>query len=57
MSTTIEKPKPLAKKLKLNTYPFYSPRFWHGMCLGDWFAAACGVGIFGFIRCGCAWRF
>ena len=36
MSTTIEKPKPLAKKLKLNTYPFYSPRFWHGMCLGDW---------------------
>jgi len=36
MSTTVEKPKPLAKKLKLNTYPFYSPRFWHGMCLRDW---------------------
>jgi hypothetical protein len=35
MSTTLEKPKP-RKKLKLNAYPFYSPRFWHGMCLGDW---------------------
>jgi omega-hydroxy-beta-dihydromenaquinone-9 sulfotransferase len=38
MSTAVsqEKPKPLKKKLKLNTYPFYSPRFWHGMCFGDW---------------------
>jgi hypothetical protein len=35
MSTILEKPKP-RKKLKLNAYPFYSPRFWHGMCLGDW---------------------
>jgi omega-hydroxy-beta-dihydromenaquinone-9 sulfotransferase len=34
MSTTAEKPKP-RKKLKLNTYPWYSPRFWHGMCLTD----------------------
>ena len=37
MSTTASLPKtPLKKKLKLNTYPWYSPRFWHGMCLGDW---------------------
>ncbi len=38
MSATLQSPKnsPLKKKLKLNTYPFYSPRFWHGMCLGDW---------------------
>ncbi|HEY2827113.1 MAG TPA: sulfotransferase [Pirellulales bacterium] len=28
--------KPLKKKLKLNSYPWYSPRFWHGMRLGDW---------------------
>jgi len=36
MSTTVEKPtKPALKKLKLNSYPWYSPRFWHGMCLGD----------------------
>lgn len=34
--TSLPPPKPLKKKLKLNTYPFYSPRFWHGMCLGDW---------------------
>ncbi|HEY2827960.1 MAG TPA: sulfotransferase [Pirellulales bacterium] len=36
MSTAVESPKPaLKKKLKLNSYPWYSPRFWHGMCLGD----------------------
>jgi omega-hydroxy-beta-dihydromenaquinone-9 sulfotransferase len=26
---------PLKKKLKVNSYPWYSPRFWHGMRLGD----------------------
>ena len=37
MSTAISPLKPPSKKkLKLNTYPWYSPRFWHGMCLGDW---------------------
>ncbi|HTQ40158.1 MAG TPA: sulfotransferase, partial [Pirellulales bacterium] len=37
MSTAVEPKKPpLAKKLKLNSYPWYSPRFWHGMCLGDY---------------------
>jgi omega-hydroxy-beta-dihydromenaquinone-9 sulfotransferase len=37
MPTVVKPPNPpLTKKLKLNTYPFYSPRFWHGMCLGDW---------------------
>jgi omega-hydroxy-beta-dihydromenaquinone-9 sulfotransferase len=37
MSTVASPAKtPLKKKLKLNTYPWYSPRFWHGMCLGDW---------------------
>jgi omega-hydroxy-beta-dihydromenaquinone-9 sulfotransferase len=37
MSTTIEPKKPpLKKKLKLNSYPWYAPRFWNGMCLGDW---------------------
>jgi len=24
------------KKQRLNSYPFYSPRFWHGMRFGDW---------------------
>ncbi len=37
MSTTLQPPKPaLKKKLKLNAYPFYAPRFWSGMRLGDW---------------------
>src|SRR5215470_11416971 len=36
MSTATEKQKPLKKKLNLNSYPWYSPRFWHGMLLGDW---------------------
>jgi hypothetical protein len=36
MPLAVEKAKPpLKKKLKLNSYPWYSPRFWHGMCLGD----------------------
>ncbi|HZZ27494.1 MAG TPA: sulfotransferase [Pirellulales bacterium] len=36
MSTGIQPSKPLKKKLKLNTYHFWSPRFWHGMCMSDW---------------------
>ena len=28
--------KPAAKKQKFHTYPFWSPRFWHGMRFGDW---------------------
>jgi hypothetical protein len=38
MSQTIEsRPKPSApKKQKTNSYPWYSPRFWHGMRFGDW---------------------
>jgi omega-hydroxy-beta-dihydromenaquinone-9 sulfotransferase len=36
MSTTLDKPKPAKKKLNLNSYPWYSPRFWHGMCFSDW---------------------
>src|SRR5262249_16268469 len=35
MSTATEKTKPLKKKLKPNSYPWYSPRFWHGMRLTD----------------------
>jgi omega-hydroxy-beta-dihydromenaquinone-9 sulfotransferase len=37
-TSTATEPKkpPLKKKLKLNSYPWYSPRFWHGMLLGDW---------------------
>src|ERR1051325_4981613 len=34
-------PKPAAskpKKLDANPYPWYSPRFWHGMLPGDWWA-------------------
>jgi hypothetical protein len=26
------------KKQKMNAYPWYSPRFWHGMRMTDWFA-------------------
>ena len=37
MSVTAEKAKPTKpKKPKLNSYPFWSPRFWHGMRLGHW---------------------
>ncbi len=37
MPTAVEPKKPPAKKkLNLNSYPWYAPRFWHGMCLGDW---------------------
>ena len=25
-----------AKRPRLNPYPFWAPRFWHGMLLGDW---------------------
>ncbi|QDU98525.1 sulfotransferase family protein [Lignipirellula cremea] len=31
-SSAVSKPK----KQKTNAYPFYSPRFWHGMELGPW---------------------
>jgi hypothetical protein len=39
MSQTAEKP-PTAppKKQKTNSYPWYSPRFWHGLRFGDWLA-------------------
>jgi hypothetical protein len=30
--------KPPAAKQKFHTYPFWSPRFWHGMRFGDWMA-------------------
>jgi hypothetical protein len=38
MSQTIEKTaaKGPPKKPKINAYPWYSPRFWHGMRFGDW---------------------
>lgn len=37
MTATADKPKPAKKKNpKLNSYPFWSPRFWHGMRVGDW---------------------
>src|SRR5215471_11178710 len=37
MSTTSPpRSAPPKKKLKLNSYPWYSPRFWHGMRFGDW---------------------
>ena len=29
------------KKPKFHTYPFWSPRFWHGMRLGDWWRLLC----------------
>ena len=36
MSTVVEPKKaPVRKSLRLNDYPWYSPRFWHGMRLGD----------------------
>ena len=28
--------KPPAQKQKFHAYPFWSPRFWHGMRFGDW---------------------
>lgn len=30
--------KPPAQKQKFHFYPFWSPRFWHGMRFGDWIA-------------------
>lgn len=30
------KPAKSSPGVQLNTYPFWSPRFWHGMRLGDW---------------------
>jgi len=39
MSQTIEQAtKSPPKKPKINAYPWYSPRFWHGMRLTDWLA-------------------
>jgi omega-hydroxy-beta-dihydromenaquinone-9 sulfotransferase len=36
MPTVVEaRQPPSKKKLKLNSYPWYSPRFWHGMCFTD----------------------
>lgn len=38
---TESKTNPPAKKpLPGRDYPWYSPRFWHGMCLGDWLKLA-----------------
>src|SRR5690606_8210168 len=38
MTQTLATPKPSSppKKPKINAYPWWSPRFWHGMRLGDW---------------------
>lgn len=37
MSQTIDKTAVSPpKKSKVNAYPWYSPRFWHGMRFGDW---------------------
>lgn len=30
--------KKTPKKPKINAYPWYSPRFWHGLRLGDWWS-------------------
>jgi hypothetical protein len=39
MSQTIEQAaQSPPKKPKINAYPWYSPRFWHGMRLTDWLA-------------------
>lgn len=39
MASSAEQPRSSPpKKLKTNSYPWYSPRFWHGMRLGDWLA-------------------
>ena len=27
---------PAPKKQKFHAYPFWSPRFWHGMTFGEW---------------------
>ncbi len=37
MSVAVENKRPMPKteKQKLNAYPFYSPRFWHGMRFSD----------------------
>ncbi len=35
MSVVEEKTRATQKQLKLNTYPFWSPRFWHGMRTRD----------------------
>jgi omega-hydroxy-beta-dihydromenaquinone-9 sulfotransferase len=41
MPETIENARPAAaRKPKTNAYPWYSPRFWHGMRLGDWLSLA-----------------
>lgn len=40
MSAVAEQPSPPAQKAVLHDYPWYSPRFWHGMCLSDWWRLA-----------------
>jgi len=38
--TTPSNSKPPKQKDKFHPYPFYSPRFWHGMRWGDWIKLA-----------------
>lgn len=36
MSETVPATSPARKKAATNTYPAWSPRFWHGMLMSDW---------------------
>lgn len=42
MSAVVEQTEnaPLKQPLPGRDYPWYSPRFWHGMCMGDWLRLA-----------------
>src|SRR5437764_13792212 len=40
MTQSLTKPAPKKPAAKFHPYPFWSPRFWHGLRFGDWIKLA-----------------